>query len=240
VSESATVSEGAAQNASRLTRQQAFGVVLALLIGYTSILSAVVAWRASLSSIDAGRYESLAVQQQARREQLQRQSEGVVSQDLRVVAVYREHALAARELQAQADEVRVDDPELADELDLEAQGRLALARALQPFLLGQSGVYLFEDGSVAYDPERILRILQENDLELRELRPEQTLSLANAADQHTLALVALAAVLVGALLFLTVAQVSRRAPLRLGATALGAVLAAAATAAFVGIEVLGL
>jgi hypothetical protein len=221
-------------------RDQAIGIALALLIGYTSILSAVVAWRASLSSIDAGRFQSLAVQEQARREQLERQSEGVISQDVRLITEYREHALAARELQEQADEVRAEFPELADDLDLEAHGRLALARAMQPFVLGQAGIALNEDGTVNYDEERILRLLREGDTELRELRPEETLERANVADRHTLTLVGLAALLVGALLFLTVAQVTRRrGGLRLAALAIGAALVMVGTLGFVAIEVFG-
>lgn len=225
----------------RLNRQQVLSGLLALLIGYTSILSAVVAWRASLSSIDAGRYESLAVQEQARLEQLRRQTESVVSQDLRLLTVYREHALAARELQKQADAIRAEDAELADDLDLEAHGRLALARAMQPFVLGQAGVFLEEGGTVAYVPDRILRLLQESNLELRELRPDETLRLANEADLHTLALVALAALLVAALFFLTVAQVTRRrGRLRAASMALGSVLVAVGTIALTGVEALGL
>jgi hypothetical protein len=223
--------------ARRLTRAQVFSVLLALLIGYASILSAVVAWRASLSSIDAARYESLAVQQQARREQLDRQLEGIVGQDLRLVDVFREHALAARELQAQADEVRADNTDLADELDLEAQGRLALARAVQPFLLGQAGVYLNDDGTAAYDEARILRLLREGELELRELRPQETLALADEASRHTLTLVALAAVLIAALLFLTVAQVARRRQnARLGFMVAGAALVVVGTFALIVLE----
>lgn len=241
VSEAPSPPETTAARARRPTREQAVGALLALLIGYTSILSAVVAWRASLSSIDAGRYESLAVQEQARREQLLRQSEGVVSQDLRLVTGYREHALAALELQAQADEVRADNPELAETLDLEAHGRRALARALQPFVLGQAGVSLNDDGTAAYDAERILRLMRESDTELRELRPEVTLESANAADRHTLTLVALAALLVAGLLFLTIAQVTRRrGGLRLGAMAVGAALVGLGTVAVIGVEVLGL
>ena len=60
-----------------MSRGQVASALLALLIGYTSILSAVVAWRASLSSIDAGRLESLAVQEQARREQLLGEATGI-------------------------------------------------------------------------------------------------------------------------------------------------------------------
>ena len=79
--------------------------ILAILIGYASILSAVVAWRASLASIDASRYESLHVQQQARQQQIERDLEGLIAQDLRFVNVFQEHALAARELRSQADEL---------------------------------------------------------------------------------------------------------------------------------------
>src|SRR5512132_3750711 len=46
--------------------------LLAILIGFASIMSAVIAWRASLASIDASRYDSLPVQQQARRQQIER------------------------------------------------------------------------------------------------------------------------------------------------------------------------
>ena len=75
---------------------QAFSVALAVLIGFASVFSAVVAWRASLASIDASRYDSLAVQQTARRGQIERELEGLIAQDLRFVNVYQEHALAAR------------------------------------------------------------------------------------------------------------------------------------------------
>ncbi len=222
----------------RPSRRDVLAIALALLIGYTSVLSAVVAWRASLSSIDAARYESLAVQEQARRQQLERELEGVVGQDLRLVVAFREHALAARELQAQADEVRDERRALADELDLEAQGRLALARSVQPFLVGQAGVALKGDGT-DYDPARVMRFLRDSETELRELRPEETSKLADVADRHTLALIALAAVLIAALLFLTVAQVVRRNEnVRYGFMVAGTVLGALATIAFVGAEVL--
>ena len=108
---------------------QLSAALLALLIGLASVFSAVIAWRASLASIDSSRYQSLAVQQQARREQIERELEGIVEQDQRFVAEFQEDALAARELQAQADSIRATDPDAADILDLEAQSRLAMARA---------------------------------------------------------------------------------------------------------------
>jgi len=63
--------------------------LLAILIGFASVFSAVIAWQASLASIDASRLQSLAVQQQARQEQIERELEGTVQQDQRFVADYQ-------------------------------------------------------------------------------------------------------------------------------------------------------
>ena len=183
--------------------------LLALLIGFASVFSAVIAWRASLASIDSSRYQSLAVQQAARQQQIERELDGVVAQDERFVTQYQEHALAARELQAQADALRESDPQIADTLDLDAQASLAMARAMQPFFLGASGIHLAADGTVPYDKAYVLTNLRENNVELRELRTQNTLELADRADAKALNLVADAALIIGALFFLTIAQVSR-------------------------------
>jgi hypothetical protein len=185
------------------------GALLAVLIGFASVFSAVIAWQASLSSIDAGRYQSLAVQQQARREQIERELEGTVEQDLRFVAEYQEHALAARELQSQADSIRATDATAADALDVEAQSESAQARALAPFFMGAGGIALDENGTVPYDKEFVLRALEDSNLELRELKTSNVGDLADRADAKAIQLVAVAAVIVAALFFLTVAQVSK-------------------------------
>lgn len=192
-----------------LRHPQRSAALLAILIGFASVFSAVLAWRASLASIDASRHESLAVQESARRNQLERLSEGVVAQDERFVLFFQEHALAAREFEAQAAALRGSDPATADILDLEAQAHRALARATQPFFLGAGGIYLGDDGTVPYDRAFVLRNLREGDPELRELRTQHTIKLAQRADDHSLNLIALAAIMVAALLLLTVAQVSR-------------------------------
>jgi hypothetical protein len=183
--------------------------VLAVLIGFASVFSAVIAWRASLASIDASRYESLAVQQQARREQIERELEATVQQDERFVTDFQAHALAARELQAQADAIRATDATAADVLDLQAQSESALARALKPFFMGAGGVALDDNGTVPYDKAFVLRNLSEGNAELRELRTSNVTNLANAADAKSIDLIAVAAIVVAALFFLTVAQVSR-------------------------------
>ena len=74
---------------SLVAHPQASAALLAILIGYASILSAVLAWRASLASLDASRAESITVQQQARIGQVERELEGLVAQDLRFVNAYQ-------------------------------------------------------------------------------------------------------------------------------------------------------
>jgi hypothetical protein len=221
----------------RDVRRPLLAIGLAVLIGFTSVLSAVVAWRASLASIESSRLQSLAVQEQARREHISRQLEAIVAQDQRLLVSFQEHALAARELRAQADEVVASEPELADSLDLQAQGRLAQARALQPFFQGAYGVYLDDEGTVAYDPEFVLRNLLEGNVELRELRPDLTLAQAQRADTRTVSLIGVAAILVAALFFLTVAQtVRRRLLLGHGFALVGAVLVVAGAVGLIVVE----
>ena len=139
---------------------QAAAITLAVLIGFASILSAVAAWQASLASIDASRLGSLGVQQRARVQQIERDLQGKIAQDLRFVNLYQEHALAARELRLQADALRATDANAADNLDLEAQSRDDLARAVKPFFLAAGGVTLSDDGMVVYDVNYVLRNLE--------------------------------------------------------------------------------
>ena len=214
-------------------------VIVALLIGFTSVFSAVVAWRASLASIESSRLQSLAVQEQARQQQLERQFEGSVAQDERMAVTYQEHVLGARELLAQADAVRQTNPEMADELDLEAHGRSALARALLPYISSSFLLELQDDGTLTYDREAALTFFRELNVELRELQPEQTSELAQQADTRTISLIAVAAVLVAALFFLTIAQVVRsRIRIQQAFALLGALFIAAGTVGFVFVEVL--
>jgi hypothetical protein len=209
-------------------------VALALLIAFGSILSAVVAWRASLASIDASRYASISVQQQARLQQIERDLQGLIAQDLRFVDAFQEHALAARELKAQADEVRPTDPVAADNLDLQAQAELDLTRGVEPFFLGASGPELNEDGTVTYDVAYVLQNLRESNTEWRELSTQRTGELAARADARSVSLIGIAALFVAALFLLTIAQVARpRAQFgRLFFTA-GALLIAIGTFSFV-------
>jgi hypothetical protein len=222
-----------------LRNPQLSTALLALLIGFASVFSALVAWRASLASIDASRYQSLAVQQQARREQIERDLESTVQQDLRFVAEYQEDELAARELQTQADAVRSTDATAADALDLEAQSRMAMGRALKPFFLGAGLITLNDDGTVEYDSAYVLRNLSETNPELRELRTSNVANLANHANAKSINLVAVAGLVVAALFFLTIAQVSRgRIRLRQAFFVAGGLMVLVGAIGFIFVEVI--
>lgn len=212
--------------------------LLAILIGFASVFSAVIAWRASLASIDASRYQSLAVQQQARQEQIERELEGTVEQDQRFIGDYQAHALAARELESQADAVRATNASGADALDVQAQSEAALARALKPFFLGAGGVALDENGTVPYDKDFVLRNLEATDPELRELRTSNVATLADEADAKSIDLVGVAAIIICALFFLTVAQVAKsRVKVRQAFFVAGGLLVVVGTVLFVFVEV---
>lgn len=191
-----------------------------------------------MASIDAGRYQSVAVQQQARQEQIERLLEGTVEQDLRFVAEFQEHALAARQLQAQAEALRATDSAAADALDVQAQSEEALTRALKRFFLGAGGVALDENNSVPYDKEFVLRALENGNVELRELRTSNVGNLADRAGAKSIDLVGVAALIVAALFFLTVAQVSKtRLRVRQAFFVAGGVLVLVGVVAFAFVEV---
>ena len=236
--------EAPAVGESRLTtfvrHPERSAALLAILIAFASVMSAVIAWRASLASIDASRFESLAVQQQARQEQVDRELESTVRQDLRFVLEFQEHSLAARELQEQADSLRESDPDAADILDLEAQSRLALARAMKPFFMGATGVALDDSGQVPYDEQYVLRNLRAGNVEWRELESTipRTIDLAQRANDKSLALIGVAALIIAALFFLTVAQVSlARVRVRQIFFVAGGLLVTVGSLAFVVVEV---
>jgi hypothetical protein len=209
-------------------------LVLAVLIGFASILSAVVAWQASLSAIQASRYGSLATQQLTRTQQIEAELRGLIDQDLRFVNLYQEHSLAARELASQADNLRTTDPTAADELDLQAQARSDLARALRPFFLAAGNIQLQDDGTVNYDVDYVLTNLEQGNVELRELRTSNAKALADQADTRAVSLSLVAALIVAALFFLTIAQVVRtRARTQRAFIGVGGLLVLIGTVSFV-------
>lgn len=176
------------------------------MIAGSSILSAVVAWRASVASGRARDLDERAAQELVLEEQEEAWLQGIVTNDLRYFVRYEERIFTWRLLQQQADSYRGPDPNLAKSLEVEANAELALARSLRKLFLGGTPDFGDADGTVVYDRKFALDQLRSVSQTLNELDPERTRTLAGEERDRTLRLVAVFTLVVLALLFLTVAQ----------------------------------
>jgi hypothetical protein len=208
---------------------------VATLIAIVSIASAVTAWRVSISSGTAGGFDARALQQTARREQIQRYAQGIVGQDRRMLDRYQEHVSAARALKENATRVRAFDPTYADELDVRAQGELTLANVIAPYVAWAGYRGEEADGTIRYDPEYGLRQLTDADTEYQELRPEENTARAVHAHEKTRLLFGVGLLDVTSLFFLTLAQALTR-DIRRAFAVVGALGAAVGVSALVLIE----
>lgn len=192
-----------------LGRDGADRTAIAIAIAIVSVLGAIVAWQASLTSEDASRLDQHGMQQLTMRLQRQATDEAKVDQDLRLLATYQGHVKAWRLLSADADSVRRSQPGLAASLDGQAQGELALARTLEPFFLVADPGLGDSAGMVAYDPQFVLANLERNDQQLNNLRPEADFAEGKTLHGRAVVLVGLVAVFVAGLFFFTLAQLGR-------------------------------
>ncbi len=213
-----------------------FASIVAIVIAFMSIASAVVAWRASEASNLAQDLDNRAVQELAQQQQARQGLEGLVAQDRRLLIRYQGHVGAARGLRERAAELRGENAELADVLELEAHAEQAQARVLAPYFRG-GGLRFADDGSVSYDEQAALADLFAGDETLRELRPDETQAEGDRQHRKALELVGSAAVIIGALFFLTIASIGARR-LRPLFAALGGIAAAAGLTLFAVVEFL--
>ncbi len=184
----------------------AFTTFVAVVITVVSVLIAVGAWRTTDAANRASDLDSLVIQQLARRQQEMEDLNGRVDLDLRLFARYQAYALAAATLDKAA--TAAGEPGAVDRqmLEVEAQGRRALARVLHQFFRGALPA-VDAEGIAAYDPERVLRNLVAGSTRLADLRPEVTQGRADLAHRQTAAFVLLVILFTACLVLLTLAQV---------------------------------
>lgn len=199
-----------------------FGLRIALLIVLASLGGAAVTFSVSNNSSAASDLDQRAQQEFLQKEQLLTGRESQVGEELRLAGAFQELVLTQRLLRQQADQVRADDPVLANVLDQEAQALEALARSTGA-VFRAAFPEVREDGTVAYDRGAALANLLAQDLNYQELHPEQRAAAADTVQAKTLQLVGVGIVFALALFFLTLAQLSRAG--RRGAlTAVGALV----------------
>lgn len=178
---------------------------IALLITAVSILSALAAWRASVVSGDAGGLDQRATQERVRKQQIEGQLDAQVDQDLRLFPRYLSHLRTYEVLQSRAKKTAEKDTELSDDLRRDAVEELTLARTLY-----QSLYIKPEFGADTYDEAYARSYMRAFNLDLASLDPDDALELAQDERRRGTRLVGITAVFIGALFFLTLAQVGRR------------------------------
>ena len=187
------------------------GSLIAHLIVFVSIASAVVSWRASVFATTASDLDQAASQQLVQKQQLLAGKDGYVNEDLRLVAAFQEHLRSWKLLSQEADRMVRTDPGLATRLQSQASAELAMARSLsQFFVVLIPRLALDRGGLVPYDRGAALQQEIQQDPELPALDPLSTQHQAHRAHLQTVRLVGVAAILVLSLFFLTIAQVARR------------------------------
>lgn len=198
--------EGSRLESDRPARGWGFRTIVAVLIAIVSALGAVAAWRASVLSIQASDLVEDGLLELVQREQLRAQIESKMSEDLRLLAEYQEHLSAWRLLEEDAERVRGRDPQLAETLEAQAQGELALVRALRPFFRSFAPGLGPPRHAIRYDREFIFNQQVEFTPRYTQLRPEATFADARRAHDRNVRLVLVVALFIAGLFFLTLAQ----------------------------------
>ncbi|MEA2460009.1 MAG: hypothetical protein QOH90_186 [Actinomycetota bacterium] len=216
----------------RERRPWTFVRLVTLLITVVSILGAIVAWRASVVSGNAGGLDQTANQDLVRKQQIDAQIEAQVDEDLRIFPRYLAHLGAWKTLKQQSDDVRAQDPDLATKLSIEGQDELSLARTLYQSL---SVKPVF--GAEEYDKQFSVDYLRQFEIDLRGLDPDKTVKLAAEERERGVKLVGITALFIASLFFLTLAQVARFNVRRFFALG-GLIILIVGTILFVAVDVL--
>ena len=162
-----------------------------------SVASSVVTWRASVAAAEGAARDEAVRQDLSSYHHRLATIDAWIDVDQRLLPRYQEHARSRSLARDARDAVR-------------AREDLALMRVLLPYFQAADMGLGDERGNVAYDREYVRRYHLTSDAELRRLRSPILPEAANEAHRKTTRLVSIAALLVVALFFLTLARFSRR------------------------------
>jgi hypothetical protein len=192
-----------------------FKLSIALGIVVVSILAALMAWQSSVWGERSGNTDELTRQDQVQLERILSSQNGAINQDIRVFNNFEQATLLAQELDKDAGKLS---GQASLDLQLEAGAQRAEAKSQRRFFEA-SAPHVDDDGQVVYDAAFTERLLRANSPELEVLRPDELRADAREAGVKSVRLTGLAALFVAALLFLTLAEVSRRSIARIFAAA---------------------
>jgi hypothetical protein len=202
-------------------------LVIAVLIGLVSVTGAVVAWRSAISGEKATDKDRLALAESVIVAQADANTE-VIVQDARVrFADHTAAVVAARLLDQQSGVFAGDgnDDAAREAADAAVEQRALASRALEggnaPVLLAD---YVDDgDGTTVpeLDEDRLREDLERIASDSNQVDPDQTEADAQELRDEGQRLDGFLIPMVGAIVLLTLAQISRRKPVRLGLAALG-------------------
>ncbi|MGH9244128.1 MAG: hypothetical protein ACRD29_07390 [Acidimicrobiales bacterium] len=189
-------------------------ILVAVLIGVVSVTGAVMTWRAALLDEQATDHDRLAVAETV----LQEGNEVDVDTRLRgeqeAFAEYRQHLAQADELEEEAGRLDAQDPLTAQQLRDEATSLREIADRLAGFTFSLAYVTEDDDGELSFAAgQRRDDLERQNEAAVRA-NPSQTRAEAIELRNRSQRLVGWIIPLVGAIVVLTVAQITRRPTVR--------------------------
>jgi hypothetical protein len=185
-----------------------------------AILAAGIALRTSLLGSEAARLDSVALQESVELQRREQFTALIIDQDSRLLATFSQIYAGLREERLALASETDQNTRTSLELKIEADGELL--QAARPMF--QATTPTVVDGQIASDGPQRLATWVATDARMQELSSGVTARRADKEHEAALALVGDVAILVAALLLLTIAQVSRRR-LASVAAAVGFVLA---------------
>jgi len=189
-----------------------FQTIVAILIAIVSVVSAGVAWRASMAGSSGSSVDREGLDTTMRYEAAYALTVSALHQEARYAAQYTRY-------QARVDALESQDGPAARS---EAEGVREIVEVLALFTpLATDSDYHTSDGRL--DLDRRLDDLRAADADLRDLDPQQEFDTADQFYTETLALVSIVVLFALSLFFLTLAEITRH-KLRLGLAAVGVVI----------------
>jgi len=173
-----------------------------------SILGALVSWRASESAERADGFNQQAAQDRVLEEQARAADRSTVAQDQRIIARAEDRYRQAEILKADAEAAKGD---LKQSLAFDARRADAEGDTLYRYLSAQFP-QIEDDGNLIYDRNDAARALTAAKQDLQGLRPEEARKLGDDTQDEASNRVLVATLMVAALFFLTLAQLTRPGP----------------------------
>ncbi len=185
-----------------------FHTRVAVLIACVSMVGAVAAWRASIHANQASEFDQQEMQERALKAQLDLRFAAIANEDSRLVPLYQSELANSMWLHYEADQVSKTSPRLAAQLDAEALEQLREAETTRQFMSGWVAESYTDLAQIKAQSDQEIKLLERFSDDYTRLQPDVTHRLAEDEHGTTQSLVEIVGILIGALVFLTLAHLA--------------------------------